>query len=428
MDEIITRCKTSDTIAQSILYENYSDQVFRTAFLLCKNKDLAEDITQETFIRIFSKLCTFKGDESKFSQWLYSVTLNVAKNTFRKQRWINFFSPIDNLENIENLNKLDEDAVSNIHTPDSLKTNIFLKFNNTKPNNFSSKKFFIDLSQVAVIIFILLAIPCLANYKHQTLDKKTNSLSIHNNSSPENHSYITENSTANTIDLYDINGDSYKGKMLVIKDPSKVALGYNKEDLTKFKTTSELAKENKALCAINAGCFKLESPENISSSSRIPYGIMFHDGKLIYSDLNNDNEKSNIVAFNIKGRLIIGSYSISELKNLEIKEAVTITEPLLIINGKSAEFSISQGINPRTAIGQKADGSIIFLVIDGRSQDSIGSSLDTVQKILLENGAINACILDGGSSTTMFYNGAVINHPCNEDGERAIPSAFIVLP
>lgn len=109
MDEIIDRCKTGNVNAQEILYEKYSSKVYKTAFLLCKSRELAEDITQETFIRIFSKLYTFKGNENTFSSWLYSVTLNVAKNTFRKQRWLNFFSPIENHEDLESLSRIDED-------------------------------------------------------------------------------------------------------------------------------------------------------------------------------------------------------------------------------------------------------------------------------------------------------------------------------
>jgi exopolysaccharide biosynthesis protein len=67
-------------------------------------------------------------------------------------------------------------------------------------------------------------------------------------------------------------------------------------------------------------------------------------------------------------------------------------------------------------------------VIDGRTLESFGATLRDVQDILLEYGAVNAANLDGGSSTTMYYNGKVINKPSDKLGERTVPSAFVVMP
>jgi hypothetical protein len=86
------------------------------------------------------------------------------------------------------------------------------------------------------------------------------------------------------------------------------------------------------------------------------------------------------------------------------------------------------GIAPRTAIGQRKTGEVLFLVIDGRTIDSIGATLKDIQDILLQYGAYNASNLDGGSSTTMYFNGKVINKPSDKLGERTVPTAFIVEP
>jgi exopolysaccharide biosynthesis protein len=67
-----------------------------------------------------------------------------------------------------------------------------------------------------------------------------------------------------------------------------------------------------------------------------------------------------------------------------------------------------------------------MLVIDGRTLGSLGATLKEVQDIMLEYGAYNAANLDGGSSTTMFWGGKVINRPSDKLGERAVPTAFIV--
>lgn len=99
--------------------------------------------------------------------------------------------------------------------------------------------------------------------------------------------------------------------------------------------------------------------------------------------------------------------------------------------GKGGEPAITQGdggwgLAPRTAIGQKKDGTILMLVIDGRQVGSIGATLKDVQEIMLEYGAFNAANLDGGASSVLYYKNKIINHPCSQYGERNAPSFFIV--
>ena len=84
------------------------------------------------------------------------------------------------------------------------------------------------------------------------------------------------------------------------------------------------------------------------------------------------------------------------------------------------------GIAPKTAIGQRQDGAIILLVIDGRDIGSLGATVKEVQEIMYKLGAVNAMNLDGGKSTTMYYDGEIINKPSNSMGERTIATAIIV--
>ncbi len=83
---------------------------------------------------------------------------------------------------------------------------------------------------------------------------------------------------------------------------------------------------------------------------------------------------------------------------------------------------------PRTAIGQREDGAILMLVIDGRQASSLGATLKDVQDIMLQYDAYTATNLDGGSSTTMYHEGEVINNPANSLGERSVPSILYVEP
>jgi bla regulator protein BlaR1 len=227
----------------------------------------------------------------------------------------------------------------------------------------------------------------------------------------------------NIITEYDVVGKSFKGKMLMISDPKKIIVGFSNKLSEVDKTTSEIAKENKAICAINAGAF------TDSDGKMLPTGITMHDGKIIFNDVKDDNIKTEMVAFTDEGKLIVGMHSLNELNVLKVKEVVSFG-PALIVNGK---LTIEKGdgrwgIAPRTAIGQKKDGTVIMLTIDGRSMKSIGATVREVQDILLEHGAVNASNLDGGSSSTMYYNGKVISNPSDSKGERMVSTTFMVLP
>mgnify|MGYP001567210762 FL=1 len=116
------------------------------------------------------------------------------------------------------------------------------------------------------------------------------------------------------------------------------------------------------------------------------------------------------------------------MKKVGVTEALSFG-PALIVNGRKSitKGNGNWGIAGRTAIAQRRDGSIILLVIDGRQIGSIGVTLREVQDILYsEYGAYNASNLDGGSSSTMFYDDEVINSPSDPLGERSIPSIIYV--
>ena len=67
-------------------------------------------------------------------------------------------------------------------------------------------------------------------------------------------------------------------------------------------------------------------------------------------------------------------------------------------------------------------------MLDGRSINTLGATMQDVADIMLEYGAVNAGNLDGGSSSVMVYDGEIINNCASVTGPRNIPTAFIVLP
>ena len=78
----------------------------------------------------------------------------------------------------------------------------------------------------------------------------------------------------------------------------------------------------------------------------------------------------------------------------------------MIINGEKRELSgKGSGQNPRTAIGQRKDGSVLILVTDGRGKNGhLGATASDLIEIMAEYGAVNAANVDGGSSSSLYYN------------------------
>lgn len=230
-----------------------------------------------------------------------------------------------------------------------------------------------------------------------------------------------------TIEIQTIEGNSkYNGYYMIIKDPTRVKVGYTSKLNVEGETTSQIAEKNGAIAAINGGGFVDQSSSaEWTGNGGLPTGIIMSEGKVVHDDLGGG--KTTTLGITKNGVMVVGNYSIAELKEKGVQEAVSFY-PALIINGKMTQSSGDGGfgIAPKTAIGQRKDGAIILLVIDGRSLSSPGATVTEVQEIMYKLGAYNAINLDGGKSTTMYYDGEIINKPSNSMGERTIATAIIV--
>ncbi|WP_461614825.1 phosphodiester glycosidase family protein [Clostridium sp. Marseille-QA1073] len=239
---------------------------------------------------------------------------------------------------------------------------------------------------------------------------------------------IVSNKNDKTIERFEVNSNKFTGYVLIINDATRVKVGYSEKLEVEGQTTSEIAENNDAIAAINGGGFTDEATGSLwTGTGAKPTGIIMSNGDIKYNDLSSDDEQREVVAITEDGVLLVGSYSLNELIQHKAKEAVSFG-PALIVDGQKAitNGDGGWGIAPRTAIGQRKDGAIILLVIDGRQTNSIGATLKEVQDVLYEYGAYNASNLDGGSSSTMYYKGEVINSPSDSLGERAVPSAIYV--
>lgn len=224
------------------------------------------------------------------------------------------------------------------------------------------------------------------------------------------------------ITIEDIQGANFRGKVMLIKDPKRIKLAVTKEIGVTGERVTDLVKDMGAIAGINAGGFY---DPNGKGNGAFPDGLTVHDGVLVHNNVGN--QAVNIVGFDDQGTLVIGNMTANQLQEKHIREAVSF-EPNLIVNGKPAITGDGGwGIAPRTGIGQMADGTVIFVVIDGRQPTwSIGATLRDLMNVFEDYNAVNAVNLDGGSSSELVYNGKVVNKLWDIFGERYIPTAFVV--
>ena len=214
-------------------------------------------------------------------------------------------------------------------------------------------------------------------------------------------------------------GGKYTARLIQVLDPSRVFLGLTNQlvepddpNADGFSGDGQLIGDmlvmNDAICGINAGGWN--DPKGIGSGG-MPKDIVIKDGVIKQYD---NLERHNIIGFNNDNVLLLGNYSNEEIIANGIRDGMS-WEPFLIVNGQKAETSgIAGGYDPRSAIGQRADGAVLLLVVDGSTLRGIdGANMELLMDIMWEFGAVNATNLDGGTSASMGLNGKIINTVCN---------------
>ena len=225
--------------------------------------------------------------------------------------------------------------------------------------------------------------------------------------------------------IIEIKGKGYSGYLAAIYDPAKIKTVYTKKLGTSGQYLTQMAKDNDAVIAINGGGF--EDP-NFNSNGANPLGITFSGGKLITSKTWNGS--GGLIGFNEENKLVLGKMTVKQAQQMKIRDGVTFG-PFLIVNGKASKVlgNGGWGTAPRTAIGQRKDGIVLFLVIDGRTLKEPGADMNDLIEIMQNYGAYNATNLDGGTSSAMVVNGKIINDPVDSTGAhrtRFISTGFIL--
>ena len=244
------------------------------------------------------------------------------------------------------------------------------------------------------------------------------------------------------IRIQQVSGDTYNAYVMIVRDPSRVYLATSAPqfslDIPGTRITEQIQLEG-ASAAVNAGAF-FDNGTSSPMVGSVPEGLVISGGKVVWNSGKAPEE--GFVGFNADNVLMVAdSMTADKAMELGIRDGCCFG-PVLIQNGgiNNAVYNTNSGYNPRTAIGQREDGAVILLCIDGRQAGSLGATYADIINIMVEFEAVNACNLDGGSSPIMLsrdqygrYGEAgkvqmINNYSLLQEQPRRMPTFIMVRP
>ena len=203
-------------------------------------------------------------------------------------------------------------------------------------------------------------------------------------------------------------GPTYNAHIMIVRDPSTVYMGTSTENYSTAipgKRITEMMEANPdAIAGVNAGAFFDDGTASSKVGSH-PLGLVYSNNKCVWSS-GKQPGLEGFAGFNEDDVLVVSKKNLTkkEAEELNIRDGCCFG-PVLIMDGveNPEAYNNKSGYNPRTAIGQRADGAVIFVCIDGRQPSSLGGDYSDIIDIMVEYGAVNACNMDGGSSSVMMY-------------------------
>lgn len=246
--------------------------------------------------------------------------------------------------------------------------------------------------------------------------------------------------TKDLIEIHKVSGNNFEGTMMIINDPSKVSLATTYPWSEYGKELEYLVKDSNAIAGINGGLYY-----SSGNKGGKPLGVTVSNGEIqditlgwsgLYLIGFDENNLLRIISLEGMNKSAVEKM----VKEEKIRDAISFQEESsdannhfvkLIINGEKRELSgKGSGQNPRTAIGQRKDGSVLILVTDGRGKNGhLGATASDLIDIMAEYGAVNAANVDGGSSSSLYYNKKYLRTSVTfyyTNSSWRLPTAFVV--
>ena len=227
-------------------------------------------------------------------------------------------------------------------------------------------------------------------------------------------------------------GDTYNAHVMIVRDPSTVYMGTSTEKYSTAipgkRITEMMEATPDAIAAVNAGAF-FDDGTASSKVGSYPLGLVVSEGRTAWES-GKQPGLEGFAGFNDENILVVSQKNLSqkEAEDLKIRDGCCFG-PVLLMDGEVnlEAYNNNSGFNPRTAIGQRADGAVIFLCIDGRQASSLGGTYRDIIDIMVEYGAVNACNLDGGSSTVMLYEDQYGRYDSDTDRQRFDDGKYVMI-
>ena len=235
-------------------------------------------------------------------------------------------------------------------------------------------------------------------------------------------SYVSGSSTINISAVATGSGDNtvtYYVADVVLDDATTLQSAFANDSFGEniTETTSAIAEANNAIFAINGDYYGFRDTGIVIRNGVVfrdegaRQGLAFYrDGTVkVYDETTTTAEQ--LVSEGVWNTLSFGP---SLLDNGEIAEGIEDVE----VDTNFGNHSI-QGEQPRTAVGIIDQNHLVFVVVDGRSPGySAGVTMTGLAEIMQGLGATTAYNIDGGGSSTMYFNGGLVNNPLGENKER----------
>ena len=245
----------------------------------------------------------------------------------------------------------------------------------------------------------------------------------------------------NGIEIVQVNGRSFFGTLMIVADPSKVFVGTTYPWGEYGKELDQLVTMHGAVGGVNGGLYAADM-----NKGGKPYGVCVSNGEIL---LNDPSGWTGLYLIGLDSKNIlriepISGWSTKQFKDFVeeqgIRDAVAFQDEAtdannhfvpLVINGEPRQLNgAGSGANPRTVIGQRADGAILLLVTDGRGASGhLGATAQDLINVMMQYGAVNAANLDGGSSSSLYYNDEYLMTSVTlyyANSSWRLPTAFLV--
>ncbi len=217
-----------------------------------------------------------------------------------------------------------------------------------------------------------------------------------------------------------IQGKRWRGVLAVVDDPTRVFVGsipYFGEDVYGM-TLDKLMEKYGAVLGLNGGGFGDATGQGRGGD---PIGLVMSGGTIWQGGAGG---MYDVCAFDAAGTLHVGTLSGQQCLDLGVQSAVSFG-PALVIDGEIQSFA-TDNWEPRSAVGQRADGAMLLMALEGRQVSAQGANLKTLAEVMAAYGAVNATNLDGGASSSLLYRGELVNVCNSVGGLRAIANGILV--